>query len=70
MVNHRGIEANSAKFQALLDNKSPRTVKEVQSLTGNVATLKKFVFKPLDKCKDFFKAIKDIGKKFVWTSEC
>ncbi|KAL5538900.1 hypothetical protein UlMin_046252 [Ulmus minor] len=34
MVNHRGIEANPAKIQALLDMESPRKVKEVQSLTG------------------------------------
>ncbi|KAL5564753.1 hypothetical protein UlMin_027917 [Ulmus minor] len=34
MVNHRGIEANPVKIQALLDMESPRKVKEVQSLTG------------------------------------
>ncbi|XP_017227902.2 uncharacterized protein LOC108203469 [Daucus carota subsp. sativus] len=39
MVNHRGIEANPAKIQALLDMRSPSTVKEVQSLTGRIAAL-------------------------------
>ncbi|KAL5575294.1 hypothetical protein UlMin_016993 [Ulmus minor] len=39
MVNHRGIEANPAKIQALLDMESPRKVKEVQSLTGQGESL-------------------------------
>ncbi|KAL5559394.1 hypothetical protein UlMin_035605 [Ulmus minor] len=38
MVNHRGIEANPAKIQALLDMESPRKVKEVQSLTRRPRT--------------------------------
>ena len=33
MVLHRGIEANPDKIQAILDMKSPRNIKEVQSLT-------------------------------------
>ena len=70
MVNHQGIEANPAKIQGLLDMKSPRTVKVVQSLTGGVAALSQFVSKSSDKCKEFFKAIKGVGKKFEWTPEC
>lgn len=34
MVNHRGIEANPAKIQALWNMESPYKIKEVQSLTG------------------------------------
>lgn len=37
MINYRGIEANPTKIQALLDMRSPNTMKEVQSLTGRVA---------------------------------
>ena len=33
MVSSRGIEANPQKIQAVLDLKSPRKIKEVQSLT-------------------------------------
>ena len=29
MVNHRGIEANPSKVQALLDLQSPKTVKDI-----------------------------------------
>ncbi|KAL5578439.1 hypothetical protein UlMin_020138 [Ulmus minor] len=49
MVNHRGIEANPIKIQALLDMESPRKVKEVQSLTGCVAALNRFISRVTDK---------------------
>ncbi|XP_074374203.1 uncharacterized protein LOC141714588 [Apium graveolens] len=70
MVNHRGIEANPAKIKALLDMKSLTNVKKVQSLTGRIAILNQFVLKSSDRCKELFKAIKGMGKDFVWTSEC
>ena len=43
MVSQRGIEANPDKVKAIIKVKSPKTVKEVQSLTGKVATLNRFV---------------------------
>ena len=46
---------------------SPRTTKEVQSLTGRVAALNRFVSKATDKCLPFFKTLK---KAFAWTEEC
>ncbi|KAL5579951.1 hypothetical protein UlMin_012393 [Ulmus minor] len=49
MVNHQGIEANPAKIQAFLDMESPRKVKEVQSLTGCVAALNRFISRATDK---------------------
>ncbi|XP_074327072.1 uncharacterized protein LOC141665015 [Apium graveolens] len=70
MVNHRGVEANPAKIKALLDMKSPTSVKQVQSLTGRIADLNQFVSKSSDRCKEFFKAIKGMVKDFVWTSDC
>ncbi|XP_074373753.1 uncharacterized protein LOC141714114 [Apium graveolens] len=66
----RGIEANPAKIKALLDMKSPTSVKQVQSLTGKIAALNRFVSKSSDRCKEFFKAIKVAGKDFMWTREC
>ena len=58
IYNHRGIVANPAKIQAQINMRSPRNVKEVQSLTGRVASLNQFVSKSSDKCQEFFKAIK------------
>ncbi|XP_074343050.1 uncharacterized protein LOC141705215 [Apium graveolens] len=48
MVNHRGIKANLTKIKALLDMKSPTSVKQVQSLTGRIAALNRFVSKSSD----------------------
>ncbi|XP_074373591.1 uncharacterized protein LOC141713932 [Apium graveolens] len=69
MVNHRGIEANLVKIKALLDMKSPASIRQVQILTGRIAALNQFVSKSSDRCKEFFKAIKGMRKDFVWTSD-
>jgi len=45
----------------------PKTVKEVQKLTGRIAVLNRFVLKATDKCLPFFKTLK---QAFVWTDEC
>jgi hypothetical protein len=42
-------------------------VKEVQSLTGRVAALNRFVSRATDKCLPFFKTLR---KAFTWTNEC
>ena len=46
---------------------SPKTVKEVQKLTGRIAALNRFVSKATDKCLPFFKTLK---QAFSWTDEC
>ena len=58
MVSQRGIEANLDKVKVIIEVKSPKTVKEVQSLTKKVAALKKFVSKATNKCMPFFKVLK------------
>ena len=50
MVSQRGIEANSEKVQAIINMVSPRTVKEVQKLTGKIAALNRFVSRVTDAC--------------------
>ena len=67
MVSQRGIEANPEKVRAILKMSSPKTIKEVQSFTGRVATLNRFISKATDKCLPFFKTLK---KAFAWTEEC
>jgi len=44
-----------------------RNIKEVKSLTGQVAAFNGFVSKATDKCLPFFKILK---KAFEWTGEC
>ena len=67
MVSQREIKANLNKIQAILNMEPPKNVKEVQSLTGRIATLNRFVSKATDKCLSFFKVFK---KAFEWTDEC
>ena len=67
MVSQQGIKANPDKIKAIMETKSPKTVKEVQSLTGKVVTLNRFVSRVIDKCLLFFKILK---KAFQWIDEC
>jgi ribonuclease HI len=67
MVSQRGIEANPDKIKAILEMSPPKTVKEVQSLTGKAAALNRFVSRSTDKCLPFFKTLR---KAFQWTEEC
>ena len=46
---------------------SPRTVKEIQKLTGRKAMFNRFVLKGTDKYLPFFKTLK---QAFVWMDEC
>ena len=67
MVSQRGIESNPEKVKVIIEVKSPKTVKEVQSLIGKVAALNRFVFRATEKCMPFFKVLK---KAFQWNDEC
>lgn len=67
MVSQRRIEANPEKVQAIINMTSPRTVKEVQKLTGRIAALNRFVSRATDKCLPFFKTLK---QAFAWTDKC
>ena len=66
MVSQWGIEANPDKVKAIIEVKSPEIVKEVQSLTGKNAALKKFISRATNKYMAFFKVLK---KAFQWTDE-
>ena len=67
MVSQRGIESNPEKVKVIIKVKSPKIVKEEQSLTGKVAALNKFFSKATNKCMPFFKVLK---KAFQWNDEC
>ena len=45
----------------------PKNIKEVQSLTGRVAAINRFVSKATDKCLPFFKILR---KAFKWADQC
>ncbi|XP_021822806.1 uncharacterized protein LOC110764201 [Prunus avium] len=70
MISQRGIEANPDKIKAIIDMKVPKTQKNIQSLTGRVATLTHFISKATDRCAPFFKALKGGKHHIKWTAEC
>ena len=67
IVNNRGIGANPYKIKVVLDMPSPSSIKEVQCLTGRIATLSRFVSRASDKCQPFFHILK---KAFQWDARC
>ncbi|CAL8990806.1 unnamed protein product, partial [Prunus brigantina] len=69
LVTQRGIEVHPRQIKAILEMKSPSTVKEIQSLTGRAAALNRFLSRSTDKCKPFFKALKK-GQRDKWDEEC
>ncbi|KAI5328567.1 hypothetical protein L3X38_027964 [Prunus dulcis] len=70
MISQRGIEANPEKIKAIIDMERPKTTKDIQSLTGRVAALTRFISKATDKCVPFFKALKGGKRDITWTAEC
>ena len=67
LVEERGIEANPDKIKAIVAMKSPKSVKEVQKLTGCVVALGRFMSKSADKCSRFFRTLKQ--SKFESTED-
>jgi hypothetical protein len=67
VVSRCEIEANPEKIQAMLDMQAPQSIKQLQQLTGRVATLNRFISRSIDKCLPFFKVLR---KVFVWDEEC
>ncbi|KAK0583982.1 hypothetical protein LWI29_005940 [Acer saccharum] len=68
-VHQRGIEVNPDKIQALAKMVSLKTLKDVQKLTGCLASLNRFIAKSTDQCLPFFKALKK-GKGVEWNKDC
>ncbi|KAL3518677.1 hypothetical protein ACH5RR_021266 [Cinchona calisaya] len=54
IVSHRRIEANPEKVQAIINMKTPTSVKEVQRLTGRMAALNRFLSKSAERGLLFF----------------
>jgi len=69
LLTSRGIEANLDKCQAIINMRSPCSIKEVQQLTGRLVALSRFLSCAGNKAFAFFASIKK-KEKFEWTSEC
>ena len=69
VVSHKGIEANPAKIQAILDMLSLKSIKDIQKLVGRIANLNQFVCRSTNKCLPFFKLFRNITR-FAWNDHC
>ncbi|XP_020230287.1 uncharacterized protein LOC109811062 [Cajanus cajan] len=69
LLTHRGIEANPEKCTAIINMRSPSTAKEVQQLTGRMASLSRFLSKSADKALPIFQCLRK-NNRFAWTNEC
>ncbi|MCI57467.1 hypothetical protein A2U01_0078718, partial [Trifolium medium] len=58
MLTNRGIEANPDKCQDIIDMRSPSSIKEVQQLTGRIATLSRFLSCTGEKAFHFFATLR------------
>ncbi|GJZ46271.1 reverse transcriptase domain-containing protein [Tanacetum coccineum] len=71
VVTSEGIWANPKKTKAIADMQSSRTLKEMQSLSGKLVALKRFLSRSAEKSLPFFKTLKDITKEnkdeYRWT---
>jgi hypothetical protein len=69
MLTSRGIEANPDKCQAIIDMRSPTSVKEVQRLTGRIAALSRFLSCAGEKSFHLFSTLRK-GERFPWSPQC
>ncbi|RDY02386.1 Tf2-6, partial [Mucuna pruriens] len=69
MLTERGIEANPEKYRAVIDMRSPQSVKEVQQFMGKITALSRLISKAAETATPLFVTLKK-GGKFTWTVEC
>ncbi|GKC66595.1 hypothetical protein Tco_1099193, partial [Tanacetum coccineum] len=71
MVTSEGIRANPKKTKAVVDMQSPKTLREMQSLSGKLAALNRFLSWSAERAMPFFDTLKNITKEnkddFRWT---
>jgi dsDNA-binding SOS-regulon protein len=68
IISHCGIKANPEKISSITNMKAPTCIKDVQKLTGCMATLNRFISKLRERGLPFFKLLKH-QEKFAWTPE-
>jgi hypothetical protein len=68
MVSKRGIQANPQKIEALRRMQPPSSRKEVQRLTGRIASLNRFISKAAERSLPFSKVLR-ANSTFQWGPE-
>jgi len=65
LVSTKGIEANPDKIAALCNMEEPKSIRDVQKLTGRIAALNRFIPRSADRSLPFFKVLRS-SQKFEW----
>ena len=68
LVSTRGIKANPKKIAAIVNIKPPASKKQVQKLTGKLATLNRFISRSAEKGLPFFRTLQS-SDHFEWGLE-
>jgi len=69
MLTQRGIEANPEKCKAIIEMRSPTTVKEVQRLIGRLTAISRFLPKLAEQTQPIIQLLKK-STRFTWTDDC
>ena len=64
----KGIEANPDKVKALWNMEEPKSIRDVQKLTGRIAALNRFIPRSADRSLPFFNVLRN-ANKFEWGPE-
>lgn len=68
IVTERGIEVNPEKVQAIQDMTAPRSVREVQRLSGRIAALSRFISRSAHRSYHFFQVLRK-ARRFEWNEQ-
>jgi len=69
MLTQRGIEANPEKCKAIIEMRSPTTIKEVQRLIGRLTAISHFLPKLAEQTQPIVQLLKK-STRFTWTDDC
>ena len=69
MLTQRGIEANPKKCKAIIEMRSPATIKEVQRLIGRLTAISRFLPKLAEQTQPIVQLLKK-STQFTWTDDC
>jgi hypothetical protein len=69
VVRHRGIEVEPKKIKAILDMPAPQDLKELRTLQGKLAYIRRFISNLSGRIQPFSHLVKK-GAPFVWSREC
>jgi len=69
MLTQRGIEANPEKCNAIIEMRSPTSVKKVQHLIGRLTTISRFLPKLVEQIQPSILLLKK-SAKFTWNDDC